>query len=319
MATDTIINLKTLTCQKESDATGHSEPYIWPVLLKIDNDTLATDELLDVITPTFGHERIRIKEGIRPGETATIPESVGRLKARFEEDQQFQRLVLIVTLLEEDETPEDSVQAGFRAFADELSDEVRENLFGLVFAEDEDLEIIVDRIKKNVSKRVESAIFDSLSSFEKARLLIGDLNLDDVVGNEFQAFENPLQPTASDFTLTFLNGNTESYTIEGDLTTREVPEESCVQEQKTVTITRKEVRGIEVIIESLQAQLRNAPPPQKAALVKQIRKLKRDDLPRAEARFKAALKALKLCREERDQFVPLAESTVGGDTSKNRF
>lgn len=319
MTVDTIINLKTLTCQKETDASGHSEPYIWPVLLKIDSDTLATDRLLDVITPTFGHERVPIRNGIRPGDTAAIPRSVGRLKARFEEDQQVHRLILIVTLLEEDETPEDSVQAGFREYADALADEIRENLFALSTAPEDDREKIIERIKTNVRKRVESAIQDSLSSFEKIKVLIGALNLDDVVSNEFLSFDDPLTSTSPDFTLTFTKGSTESYTIEGELTTKEVPEETCVREQRAVAEARKAMKGIETLIESLQAQLRNAPPPQKAALVKQIRKLKSEDFAKAEARFNAALKTLKLCRAERDQLVPMTESMVGGDTSKNRF
>ncbi len=319
MTVESIINLKTLTCQKETDASGHSEPYIWPALLKIDSDTLVTDRLLDVITPTFGHERVPIHNGIRSGDTVPIPRSVGQLKASFEEDQQIHRLILIVTLLEEDETPEDSVQAGFREYADALADEIRENLFALSTAQEDDRKQIIEGIKANVRKRVESAIRDSLSSFEKVKVLIGTLNLDDVVSNEFRSFNDPLTSTSPDFTLTFTKGSTERYTIEGELTTKEVPEETCVREQRAVAEARKAMKSIETLIESLQAQLRNAPSPQKAALIKQIRKLKSEDLAKAEARFNAALKTLKLCRAKRDQLVPITKSMVGGDTSKNRF
>ncbi len=319
MTVESIVNLKTLTCQKETDASGHSEPYIWPALLKIDSDTLATDRLLDVITPTFGHERVPIHNGIRTGDTVPIPRSVGQLKASFEEDQQIHRLILIVTLLEEDETPEDSVQAGFREYADALADEIRENLFALSTAQEDDRKQIIEGIKANVRKRVESAIRDSLSSFEKVKVLIGTLNLDDVVSNEFRSFNDPLTSTSPDFTLTFTKGSTERYTIEGELSTKEVPEETCVREQRAVAEARKAMKSIETLIESLQAQLRNAPSPQKAALIKQIRKLKSEDLAKAEARFNAALKTLKLCRAKRDQLVPITKSMVGGDTSKNRF
>ena len=42
MATDVILTFESLHCTRESDGTGHSEPYIWPVLLWVDDSTLAT-------------------------------------------------------------------------------------------------------------------------------------------------------------------------------------------------------------------------------------------------------------------------------------
>jgi hypothetical protein len=41
-ATDGIIVRERLRCIRESDVAGGSEPYIWPALLWIDDNTLAT-------------------------------------------------------------------------------------------------------------------------------------------------------------------------------------------------------------------------------------------------------------------------------------
>jgi hypothetical protein len=46
MTQDAIITLDTLHCVREDDRNEGSEPYIWPVLIKIDDLTLNTDSLI---------------------------------------------------------------------------------------------------------------------------------------------------------------------------------------------------------------------------------------------------------------------------------
>ena len=78
MATDAVVVLERLRCIRESDGgTGHSEPYIWPTLLWIDDATLTTPDLVGVAAPGRDSARVVVKGDMRPGETADFPTSVG--------------------------------------------------------------------------------------------------------------------------------------------------------------------------------------------------------------------------------------------------
>src|SRR5215211_509239 len=103
MTTEWVVVLERLRCVRESDGSGHSEPYIWPVLLWIDDITIATQERVGVRTPTLGNARHVIKNDMRAGATADIPSSVGILRIRFEDGLTIRRLILAVALWEEDE------------------------------------------------------------------------------------------------------------------------------------------------------------------------------------------------------------------------
>ncbi|MER3513395.1 MAG: hypothetical protein C4310_02500 [Chloroflexota bacterium] len=98
IATDAIITLERLRCIRESDASGHSEPYIWPTLLWTDGNTLATPSLVGVTSPVLGNTRVVIKNAMRAGQTADIPPSVGALRVRFEDGLTIRRLIPAVAL-----------------------------------------------------------------------------------------------------------------------------------------------------------------------------------------------------------------------------
>jgi hypothetical protein len=216
MAIDAFITLERLRCIRESDASGHSEPYIWPVLMWIDNNTLENPperpELVGVTAPALGSARVVIKSGMRVGETADIPASVGILRVRFEDGSEdgltIRRPILTVGLWEEDETPEDAVRAGFRAFSSELRAAVAEKLLDLMRANEEQKKEIIATIKKRVGSRVESAIWNGLTGEQKAWHILGQLNLDDIVGSDFKDFPDL---RATPFTLAFGAGSSDHY------------------------------------------------------------------------------------------------------------
>ena len=190
MATDAILSLNSLHCIRESDGTGNSEPYIWPVLLWIDDNTIATPELVGVTAPALGNARVVIKGDMRAGETADIPASVGVLRVRLEDDLSVRRLILTVALWEEDETPEAAMRAGFLAFSSELRAAIADNLLALSQADSAELEAIITTIKNRVSARVESAIEGGLTTGEKIRVFLGTLNLDDIIDSSFRSFSD---------------------------------------------------------------------------------------------------------------------------------
>jgi hypothetical protein len=193
MATDAIIILETLRCITLRNTESRTEPYIWPVLIRVDDNTLATPQLVSLTAPVLGNARVVIKDSMRAGETADIPSSVGILRARFDDGLTMRRLILVVALLEEDETPQDAMEAGFQAFKSGLQDAIVENLFPLSTANEEEREQIIKEIRASVTSRVKSAIRNELSAWEKAKVLAGVLNLDDPIDSNFLSFgENGL-------------------------------------------------------------------------------------------------------------------------------
>jgi len=295
MATDAILNLERLRCIRESDGTGHSEPYIWPALLWIDDNTLAKPELVGVTDPALGNARIVIKSDMRAGQTADIPASVGRvLRVRLEDVMVFRRLILVVALWEEDETPEAAMRAGFQAFSRALRAAVADNLFALSQANEEEEKAIIETIKTRVRNRVRSAIENGLTGWQKARVLLGTLNLDDIINSDFKIIPDLL---ATSITLTFRAGSSDDYEIQGNLQVLPVPVDDCQAQVNAVKAAKSVVDNIDVQIRTLQDELQHASPAEKPLIISEIRRLRREELPVAMAALEDARRALQTCRE----------------------
>src|SRR5688500_794638 len=99
MPTDVTTTLNSFNCLRESE--GGSEPYIWPVLLWIDDMTVQTPDLVGVTTSLIlGNARTVLKSGMKAGETAPVPFPLGSLGVSFEDGLTMRQLLLVVALLE---------------------------------------------------------------------------------------------------------------------------------------------------------------------------------------------------------------------------
>ena len=105
-------------------------------------------------------------------------------------------MILVVALWENDETPERAVTAGFEAFASELRVAVAQRLLPLSSSNQEEREQAIVDIGNQVNGRVNSAIRGALSLAEKARVLAGLLDLDDVVGTDTTTVATLPDPSA---------------------------------------------------------------------------------------------------------------------------
>jgi len=300
MATDARIFLERLRCIRESDGTGHSEPYIWPVLIWIDDDTLATPALVDVTSPALGNARVVIRENMRAGQVADIPSSVGVLRVRLDDNQSVRQLILAVALWENDETPEKAMRAGYQAFSSELGLAIGnvDTLFALNAATTpEQRQPIIDAISARVRNKVESAIRGGLTGSQKIRVKLGTLNLDDIISSDFRHFP---QLVSQSFTMSF-NDPSNRYAIEGRLQAVPVVIDRCSAQVTQVREAQAVVDGIEDEIRKLQAQLRGQtepgePPLPKAFIIAEIKRIRKEELPLAEAALVGARRALAFCR-----------------------
>ncbi len=293
MATDAILVLERLCCNREDDGSGHSEPYIWPVLLWIDDNTLATPELVGMTSPVLGNARVVIKEDMRAGQVAAIPPSVGMLRVRLEDNLSVRRLILTVALWEEDETPEDAMRAGYKAFSNELRAAIADNLFALNQASGDELDALIEAIKARVKGKVTSAIRDGLTGWQKTRVFLGTLNLDDIVNSAFVNFGDPV---ATQFTLQFLNGANNNYEIDGSLQMRPVVVDRCQAQVDAVKAAQAAVNGVDAQIRALQEELKHASPAEKSFIIAEIKRLRAEELVEANQALEEARKALEACR-----------------------
>lgn len=322
MATDAIVVLETLRCiTLRNTEESRTEPYIWPALIRIDDNTLATPQLVRLTAPVLSDARVVIKDSMRAGETASIPSSVGILRARFDDELTTRRLILVVALLEEDETPQDAMEAGFQAFKSGLQDAIGDphNLLALSTANEEEREQIIKAIRASVTSRVESAIRNELSAWQKAKVLAGVLNLDDFIDTDFRSFgENGF--ASAPITMAFeakhriLNSDIvilKQYEIQGKLQMHPVVVGPCQAQVAAVKAAQALVNDIEAEISALRAQLQGEgeePPLPKSFIIAEIKRLREEELKPAMEALKQARAALQLCRDRRH----LAPPTGGG-------
>ena len=101
------VNLQALNYIRASDGTGNSKPYIWPVLVWIDNAGIG------VTSPPVDFAEVVIVNGMHAGETASIPASIAELNAQIGDG--FLGLILVVALWDQRATlPTTSCRVGFR-------------------------------------------------------------------------------------------------------------------------------------------------------------------------------------------------------------
>ncbi len=304
MARDVTVMLERISCAVEHDGSGASEPYVWPALILIDDTTIATSDVVRVLTPAQSFARVGFGSSMKAGDVRQIPSQVGVLRMRIEDDLLIQKMILVLVLQEEDDTPDKAVKAAFAAFGPALRAAIGSRLAQLAAADETTLPPLIDEIVEEVDGVVSSAGEDALSAGEKVRVFLGLLNLDDTIGNAFQTFD-PIESTALSFLIekrTSGGALDQSFTIDGQFQVRPVPVEMCPAEAAAVKAAQAMVKGIEDLIRSLQDELQTASPSLKPFLVSEIRRLRREDLSMALDELEAAQAALAACRARHDRF-----------------
>jgi hypothetical protein len=311
-ASDAIVTLETLRCLELTNLEKRAEPYIWPALIWVDSATIKSAQPIVLSTISQGEARRVVKNSMGVGETAPIPPSVATLRVRFDPTVDEKHLIVVVGLLENDETPIRATRAGFRAFVSALTSEVTSHLAALDAASDEERDVIIDEIKERVAAAVESAVRGNLTSSEKFEVFVGSLDPDDTLGAGFVALDNeevvsrpmsvtieqtgrlkpplPPAPTRSRFQ------------VRGRLRIQPVVVDPCRQQVQAVNDAQAVVNAINGQIEELQDQLTgdaedvgSAPP---GDIVELIRQLREEELVPAVAALEAARAALARCRTD---------------------
>lgn len=298
MPLDAFISLDRLRCLAEDDASGHSEPYVWTVLLWVDDNTIGSGQIVGSLAPgNLQGARAVVKEGMKAGDDAPMPSAQRTFARRFEDGLSIRQIGIVVAMFEEDETPDDAVRAAYDAFRRELPAAVAEFIGTHLRGPENDQER--EEIADQVRPKVKAAGADALSTTEKLQVFLGTLNLDDEVAfaSFFSEIEGDAQETRS-FTLAFVSDDERNhYEIDGRFQLRPPPApDRCQPQIDRVNQARGALAGLEATIRSLQEELREAPPSQKPFLIAEIRRIRREEMPVAAAALEAAQRALARCR-----------------------
>jgi hypothetical protein len=312
MALDVTAVLQELHCVKESE--GGSEPYIWPVLLWIDDTTVHNpgDDVLGLRGPLLGEARVVLKQSMKAGENAPIPFPLGSRGVRLEAASGISNVLLVVALFEQDETPQAAMWAGCKRFASELRTAIVQRFLRLKAAvdqgDDDELQRLIDEIKAQVRAAAESATWEGLTSWQKTRYLLGTLNLDDYVGSAFY-FGKPGRAQL-DLVVKSDSGSDE-YGITGTIEAQPTTVDLCQAQADAAAAAQAVVDGIEGQISAAKARYHDASPAEKSTIKAQLEQLNQD-LDVAMAALDEARRALQRCR---DRWAELAEirssSSVG--------
>jgi len=314
MPTEAIVTLEDLEVITLHNTETKVEPYIWPALIKIDTSTINSPDrrFVDVIALSPSLASVVIKSSMRQGDLAAIPASVASLRAVFGDEVSGKRLILIVTLLEMDETPKWAMRKGFEAYVEELRAAFKDEFPKLFQAEsvndNQEVEKITTRIKDRVEKKTRSAIKDALSLSDKAGSVFGTLDNDDLISSSVTKFRESFfqtTPNATPITLVFQKKDSVfgllqtlvRYHIRARLEARPVVIDRCLSQANAVRKAQAAVDSIEQQIETLQNIGQHVFPPQEPDQ-EEIDRIREEELAPALAELRKVNAALQLCRSQ---------------------
>jgi hypothetical protein len=310
MPIDAIVTLDRLDCFAEHDESGHSEPYIWPLLLRIDDHTLATPALIGSLGLADEFARVVVKSEMKRGDSAPIPAGQRGFSLRFDDNLGMNHVIVVVVLMEQDDLPDRAATAGYIALRTELPRALADLELLLRLASDDAAvhDAAVQAVVAQVTPLVKTAISDKLSATEKLKLLLGLLDLDDQLAVAVVRFDRLLGDAGATldqvFTMRFVRRNSSSeasitdlYRLQGRFQTRRVTADRCQPLLDRVRAAQQQVDAFLAEIAELKNEFKG---PELKALIDCIQ---RDDLDPATAALDAAKRALAQCR---------ARSSLGG-------
>jgi hypothetical protein len=180
MAIEAVLDLDTLRCVSQHDGAG-AEPYLWTALIwvEIDGDQWSYGR---AAPPSTTGTRAVVKDTMKAGQRASVPAAQRHFTHTFD-DGVTGGVGMVTVLLEQDGLEHHEVKRGYTTFLAELDEVVG----GFIEANDRqpdphELDDLVARIER----RVKRAIQNAMTGWEKAAVVLGFKNPDDVVDHDVQ-------------------------------------------------------------------------------------------------------------------------------------
>jgi hypothetical protein len=296
------IELQQLQCSNQSDGSDGSNPYLWVVFLRIDDDTLAGNPPVAAEYPQDpSAPRVVVKPGMKAGDTAPIPDVVAHLAAHIRNDSVQKNVILIAALLDQHDTSWDATAAGWSAFVNTAPTAVGAQLLALQDPDPAAKQQAINEIKAQITSAVTSAIEGQLSWWDKVQIRLGWETLDRVIATAYQDWESLTASTAS-FTMEFANGS-DDFVLDGQLL---VTVDPCETQAALV----REIQQAIANIEGRTKELINGQSGEPPAEVEQELDQLAGEMLQEQSKLKAAELALNTCRAEH---LPVGPGPVGSE------
>lgn len=260
------LRLDRLECHVQGDASGGSEPYLWPMLLWVTDATIGTP------TPVRSNHphtpRTVLGQSVTAGTVLTIPAQAGTVRTELAAGDVLRSAIAVVSLLENDETPHHVVVAAYESYVRELPAAVTRHLLELASEDQVVVDAAKEAVRAEVSAAVKSAGADEMTAWEKFKVGIGSLNLDDQVG---AAFDDTT--TTKDLVLDVVevtgSGSSARVTQDWRLTGRLTVDtriDLCAAQQRALTQARAGEAEAEDALRRLKSAFAQASPAEREAI-----------------------------------------------------
>lgn len=140
-----------------------------------------------------------------------------------------------------------------------------------------------------------------MTGWQKARVLLGTLNLDDFIDSALNSFPDIL---STSFNLVFESDSSNNYEVRANLLVQPVTVDRCQSEVNAVRAAQSVVDAVDQEIRQLQTDLQHASPTEKPFIISEIRRLREEDLTDAMAALANARAALSTCRSRTSSVFP---------------
>jgi hypothetical protein len=293
------VYLGPLRCLKESEF-GHSEPYAWTVFFWLDDAVMMSPELVgEFAPPWWSSARAVIRRGIKAGEEAQMPAPQRAFKHVFEDSSETKSVTILAVVWDQDETPDDAVDAGYQVFVPELKQALIDFYFAHGEAPDPKSAADTQEIVDAVEPKVREAVLSKLSGWQKAWAWAGNFHFDDKIGfDSFGWSEAPGEDQDRTFKLRFADEDRVNvFEIDGRLDLSQVADpEACLEESEAVRKARQLVDGIKAELAQIAQDARDArSPAERSRLIAEGRRIRREKLLPANAALETAQYALTRC------------------------
>jgi hypothetical protein len=237
--------------------------------------------------------RVILASGMKSGDTAAIPSTVGVVTRRFDEDLSNFRILAIVALLEKRDLSDDEILGGFTAFPGALQDAIEANLGGLASTDPMVFQNAINAITSSVHDQVMNAVKARMSDTEKLEYCAGTFVADTVIDTAHTEVA-----TTSDSTFQLMFGNTpgnesNNYTIDAAAQFKTV---TCEAELDAVNQDTVVVNQLDAELEQMKKELAQAPASEKKEIEQDILEFTKTELNPAKAKLAKDEQALQACR-----------------------
>jgi hypothetical protein len=265
------------------------------MLIWVTDATLATPSLVRSNHPHT--PRTVLGQDVRAGAVLTVPPAAGTTGVQLADGEVLRRALAVISLLENDETPQHVVVAAYDSYVRELPAAIARHLLQLSSDDQDTVDEAKAAVRAEVSDAVKSAGASEMTSWEKFKVGIGSLNLDDQVGSAFDD-TTTTKPIALDFVETSGSGSsvhtTQDWHLAGTLTV-DTRVDLCAAQARAVaqaTVWRNQLLDQ---LRALNTAFAQASPSERAAIRIDIDEVK-GLLRQAEAELDSAQAALASCR-----------------------